>query len=69
VAPAGQRQRRAIEYLRQHLPDSDLLKLFDFSLSGAPLDNVRAGTSPCLEPFLEQRGKRWDSSGVFRCPG
>jgi hypothetical protein len=31
------------------------LKLFDFSLSGAPLDQIRAGTPPYLEPFLSSR--------------
>lgn len=37
------------------------LMLFDFSLSRAPLDNVRAGTKPYLDPFLEdRRPPRWD---------
>lgn len=37
------------------------LKLFDFSLSRAPADNIRAGTSPYLEPFLGLRHPpRWD---------
>jgi serine/threonine protein kinase len=40
------------------------LKLFDFSLSSAPLDQIRAGTPPYLEPFLalKQRGQRWDTA-------
>ena len=40
------------------------LKLFDFSLSGAPLDQIRAGTPPYLEPFLQlkERGRRWDTA-------
>lgn len=39
------------------------LKVFDFSLSNAPLDQVRAGTPPYLEPFLQlpSRG-RWDTA-------
>jgi serine/threonine protein kinase len=39
------------------------LKIFDFSLSNAPLDQVRAGTPPYLEPFLQlpSRG-RWDTA-------
>jgi serine/threonine protein kinase len=37
------------------------LKVFDFSLSSAPLDNVRVGTPPYLEPFLQLR-KRWDTA-------
>lgn len=37
------------------------LKLFDFSLSRAPLDNIRAGTSPYLDPFLcKRKPPRWD---------
>jgi serine/threonine protein kinase len=37
------------------------LKLFDFSLSRAPLDNIRAGTAPYLDPFLaNRRPPRWD---------
>lgn len=37
------------------------LKLFDFSLSRAPTDNIRAGTPPYLDPFLSQRRPaRWD---------
>ena len=37
------------------------LKLFDFSLSRAPLDNIRAGTPPYLDPFLvNRRPPRWD---------
>jgi serine/threonine protein kinase len=35
------------------------LKLFDFSLSRLPLDNVRAGTPDYMEPFLILR-PRWD---------
>ncbi len=35
--------------------------LFDFSLSRTPLDNIRAGTAPYLEPFLSRRKPpRWD---------
>jgi serine/threonine protein kinase len=37
------------------------LKIFDFSLSNAPLDNVRVGTPPYLEPFLQLRN-RWDTA-------
>jgi serine/threonine protein kinase len=37
------------------------LKVFDFSLSSAPLDNVRVGTPPYLEPFLQLR-PRWDTA-------
>ena len=37
------------------------LKVFDFSLSYAPLDNVRVGTPPYLEPFLQLRN-RWDTA-------
>lgn len=37
------------------------LKLFDFSLARAPLDNIRAGTSPYLDPFLcNRKPPRWD---------
>src|SRR5436305_5816966 len=39
------------------------LNLFDFSLSDAPLDYVRAGTPPYLEPFLQLPGRgRWDTA-------
>ncbi len=39
------------------------LKVFDFSLSSAPLDQVRAGTPPYLEPFLQLPGRgRWDTA-------
>jgi serine/threonine protein kinase len=37
------------------------LKLFDFSLSSLPFDNIRAGTPDYMEPFLAQR-HRWDPS-------
>ena len=37
------------------------LKVFDFSLSNAPLDNIRVGTPPYLEPFLQLRN-RWDTA-------
>jgi predicted Ser/Thr protein kinase len=43
--------------------DRDRLRLvlFDFSLSAAPFENIRAGTRPYLEPFLAQRKPpRWD---------
>lgn len=37
------------------------LVLFDFSLSRMPPDNIRAGTPPYLDPFLELRShRRWD---------
>lgn len=37
------------------------LKLFDFSLTRAPADNIRAGTPPYLDPFIAQRKPpRWD---------
>ena len=39
------------------------LKLFDFSLSVTPADNIRAGTPGYLDPFLEERKpRRWDAS-------
>lgn len=39
------------------------LKLFDFSLSSTPADNVRAGTAGYLDPFLEERRpRRWDTA-------
>jgi serine/threonine protein kinase len=39
------------------------LKLFDFSLSNTPADNVRAGTAGYLDPFLEERRpRRWDTA-------
>lgn len=43
--------------------DQRRLKIFDFSLSNAPLEQVRAGTPPYLEPFLQlpSRG-RWDTA-------
>ena len=38
------------------------LVLFDFSLSRAPLENIRAGTVPYLDPFLALRKPpRWDT--------
>ncbi len=37
------------------------LILFDFSLTGAPLDNIRVGTSGYTDPFLVNRKpQRWD---------
>lgn len=37
------------------------LVLFDFSLARAPLDNIRAGTSTYIDPFLPLRkSRRWD---------
>lgn len=37
------------------------LVLFDFSLSGSPVDNLRIGTPPYTDPFLEDRpNRRWD---------
>lgn len=39
------------------------LKLYDFSLSATPADNIRAGTPGYLDPFLEERKpRRWDAS-------
>lgn len=39
------------------------LKIFDFSLSNAPLEQVRAGTPPYLEPFLQLPSRsRWDTA-------
>jgi len=35
------------------------LVLFDFSLSGAPVEAIEAGTPGYLDPFLDRRG-RWD---------
>ena len=38
------------------------LVLFDFSLSRTPVDQIRAGTPPYLDPFLAQRRPpRWDT--------
>jgi serine/threonine protein kinase/transcriptional regulator with XRE-family HTH domain len=37
------------------------LKVFDFSLSAAPLENTNVGTTPYLEPFLRLRN-RWDTA-------
>ena len=31
------------------------LVLFDFSLAHTPVDNIRAGTPPYLDPFLRRR--------------
>jgi serine/threonine protein kinase len=37
------------------------LILFDFSLANTPVDNVRAGTPPYLDPFIRRRQPpRWD---------
>lgn len=37
------------------------LILFDFSLTGAPLDNIRVGTPGYIDPFLANRKpQRWD---------
>src|SRR5215510_4843278 len=37
------------------------LMLFDFSLAHTPVDNIRAGTPPYLDPFLRRRRPpRWD---------
>ena len=37
------------------------LVLFDFSLAHTPVDNIRAGTAPYLDPFLRRRKPpRWD---------
>lgn len=37
------------------------LVLFDFSLAAAPSSNLRAGTPPYLEPFLDEpKRKKWD---------
>ena len=37
------------------------LVLFDFSLAHTPVDNIRAGTPPYLDPFLRRRQPpRWD---------
>ncbi|WP_182870885.1 BREX system serine/threonine kinase PglW [Stieleria mannarensis] len=37
------------------------LILFDFSLTGAPLDNIRVGTPDYIDPFLSVRKpQRWD---------
>jgi len=39
------------------------LVLFDFSLARTPADNLKAGTSPYLDPFLSLRSPpRWDLS-------
>lgn len=39
------------------------LRLFDFSLSRAPLDQTKAGTPPYLDPFFDSvKRPRWDSA-------
>jgi serine/threonine protein kinase len=38
------------------------LVLFDFSLVGAPVDDIEVGTAVYRDPFLLER-KRWDSAG------
>ncbi len=38
------------------------LRLFDFSLSRAPLEETRAGTPPYLDPFFDAGRPRWDSA-------
>jgi len=39
------------------------LILFDFSLTGAPLDNIRVGTPGYIDPFLGNRKpQRWDGA-------
>ena len=39
------------------------LRLFDFSLSRAPLDQIRAGTPPYLDPFFDPVLRpRWDAA-------
>jgi len=41
--------------------DKERVVLFDFSLSRTPVDNIRAGTMPYLDPFLSLRKPpRWD---------
>jgi serine/threonine protein kinase len=41
--------------------NKERLVLFDFSLSQTPVDNIRAGTEPYLDPFLMLRKPpRWD---------
>src|SRR5262249_45527559 len=49
--------------VRQSGPGSRLeLVLFDFSLSRTPVDQIRAGTPPYLDPFLsERKPPRWDT--------
>lgn len=48
--------------IRQSGPGSRLeLVLFDFSLSRTPVEDLRAGTPPYLDPFLgERKPARWD---------
>ena len=48
--------------VRQRGKNDELhLVLFDFSLSGTPADQIRAGTPGYLDPFLEERRpRRWD---------
>ncbi|MFM7867727.1 MAG: protein kinase domain-containing protein, partial [Planctomycetaceae bacterium] len=39
------------------------LILFDFSLTAAPLDNIRVGTAGYIDPFLPARKRvSWDSA-------
>lgn len=49
--------------VRQSGPGSKLeIVLFDFSLSRTPVDEIRAGTPPYLDPFLaERKPPRWDT--------
>jgi serine/threonine protein kinase len=47
--------------LRSLTKQRNQLVLFDFSLTGAPLDNIRVGTSGYTDPFLVNRKpQRWD---------
>lgn len=46
------------------------LILFDFSLTGAPLDNIRVGTPGYIDPFLANRKpQRWDLAAERYCAG
>jgi serine/threonine protein kinase len=48
--------------IREYAKKNHLI-VFDFSLSNAPIDQIRAGTPPYLEPFLQLPGRRkWDTA-------
>ncbi|MPY93362.1 MAG: hypothetical protein GEV08_09930 [Acidimicrobiia bacterium] len=57
------RQARHLGIVERGSARQKHLVLFDFSLSRAPRDNIRAGTRPYLEPFLSLRPRKaWDEA-------
>jgi serine/threonine protein kinase len=47
--------------IRSLTKQRNLLILYDFSLAGAPLDNIRVGTPGYMDPFLtNRRPRQWD---------